>query len=79
MQIDSAMSYGLQGLSRAQQQVEQGSREIASLPVQAESPQSKDLTQSVMTLQQGQNEAQAAAKVVKSADDMMGTLIDIRV
>ena len=47
--------------------------------MQAESPQSKDLTQSVMTLQQGQNEAQAAAKVVKSADDMMGTLIDIRV
>ncbi|WP_409421228.1 flagellar biosynthesis protein FlgE [Pseudaeromonas sp. ZJS20] len=79
MQIDSAMSYGLQGLGRAQQQVEQGSREIASLPVQSESSQSKDLTQSVMTLQQGQNEAQASARVVKSADDMMGTLIDIRV
>lgn len=76
MQINSAMSYGLQGLNRGQQQVEQGSRELASL---ATRPQEINPVESAVTLQTGLIQSEASAKVVKSADEMMGTLIDIRV
>ncbi len=35
-----------------------------------------DLAESLVQLRVGQNEAQAGAKLVKSADEMLGTLID---
>ena len=35
-----------------------------------------DLTESLVALRVGQNEAQAGAKVVKTADEVLGTLID---
>jgi hypothetical protein len=35
-----------------------------------------DLAESLVALRQGQNEAQAGAKVVKTADEVLGTLID---
>lgn len=35
-----------------------------------------DLAESLVALRQGQNEAQAGASVVKTADEVLGTLID---
>jgi|LNFM01.1.fsa_nt_gb hypothetical protein len=35
-----------------------------------------DLTESLVDLRVGQNEAQLGARVVKTADDLLGTLID---
>jgi flagellar hook protein FlgE len=35
-----------------------------------------DLTESLVALRVGQNEAQAGAKLVKTADEVLGTLID---
>lgn len=35
-----------------------------------------DLTESLVALRVGQHEAQAGAKVVKTADEVLGTLID---
>lgn len=35
-----------------------------------------DLAESLVALRQGQNEAEAGAKVVKTADEVLGTLID---
>lgn len=35
-----------------------------------------DLAESLVALREGQNEAQAGAKVVKTADEVLGTLID---
>ncbi|TIH11035.1 hypothetical protein [Pseudomonas leptonychotis] len=35
-----------------------------------------DLAESLVALRVGQNEAQAGAKVVKTADEVLGTLID---
>lgn len=37
---------------------------------------SPDLAESLVALRQGQNEAEAGAKVVKTADEVLGTLID---
>jgi len=35
-----------------------------------------DLAESLVALREGQNEAQAGTKVVKTADEVLGTLID---
>ncbi len=37
-----------------------------------------DLAESLVALRQGQNEAEAGAKVVKTADEVLGTLIDTK-
>jgi flagellar hook protein FlgE len=37
-----------------------------------------DLAESLVALRQGQNEVEAGAKVVKTADEVLGTLIDTR-
>lgn len=46
-------------------------------PAPSSAEQSRpDLAESLVALRQGQNEAEAGAKVVKTADDVLGTLID---
>lgn len=37
-----------------------------------------NLAESLVALRQGQNEAQAGAKVVRTADEVLGTLIDTK-
>lgn len=37
-----------------------------------------DLAESLVALRQGQNEAEAGAKVIKTADEVLGTLIDTK-
>ena len=39
---------------------------------------SADLTESLVALRVGQNEAQAGARVVRTADEVLGTLIDTK-
>ena len=76
MQINSAVNSGYLGIQRANQQVDTGSAEIASL---ATMPQSVDLNKELVSLTQAEISGVASAKVVKTADEMMGTLIDVRV
>ncbi len=76
MQINSAVNSGYLGIQRANQQVDTGSAEIASL---ATRPQSVDLNKELVSLTQAEISGAASAKVVKTADEMMGTLIDVRV
>ena len=76
MQINSAVNSGYLGIQRANQQVDTGSAEIASL---ATRPQSVDLNKELVSLTQAEISGVASAKVVKTADEMMGTLIDVRV
>lgn len=46
-------------------------------PAPSSAEQSRpDLAESLVALRQGQNEAEAGAKVVKTADEVLGTLID---
>ena len=76
MQINSAVNSGYLGIQRANQQVDTSSAEIASL---ATRPQSVDLNKELVSLTQAEISGVASAKVVKTADEMMGTLIDVRV
>ena len=92
MQISasSAFNSGLSSVQNGQQRVNQAATDIASasLPKSvaesaAPSPsnsqaQQVDLASSLVDLQIGEQQVQAGAKVIKTADDTLGTLLDIR-
>ncbi|MGY3926953.1 flagellar basal body rod C-terminal domain-containing protein [Aeromonas simiae] len=77
MRIDSAMTSGVMGYQRAEQRVAESSDAIARL----NTPEGDkvNVTDELVNLKVGELEAGANAKVIKTASDMMGTLIDIRV
>jgi hypothetical protein len=92
MQISasSAFSSGLSSVQNGQQRVNQAANDIASISVEkpaAQSPganpsnnqaQPVDLATSLVDLQIGKQQVQAGAEVIKTADDALGTLLDIR-
>ena len=88
MQISgSAFSSGFSGIQAGQQRVDRAAGEIASQSaargngVEETSSQVRendDLARSLVDLQAGKQDVQVNAKVVKTADYALGTLIDIR-
>jgi flagellar hook protein FlgE len=92
MQISasSAFNSGLSSVQNGQQRVNQAATDIASasLPkpvAESAAPnpsnsqaQQVDLASSLVDLQIGKEQVQAGAKVIKTADDTLGTLLDIR-
>ena len=76
MQIDSALNAGYLGLQKATQQVDESSARLAQLST---TPNQVDPTTELVSLKVAEQGGQVAAEVVKTADEMMGTLLDIRV
>lgn len=76
MQIDSALNSGYMGLQKATQQVDESSARLAQLST---TPNQVDPTTELVSLKVAEQGGQVAAEVVKTADEMMGTLLDIRV
>ena len=74
MRIDSAFNSGVQGFQRAEQIA---SNQIARL--NTPSGDQVQVTDELVNLKVAEQQAGASAKVVQTASDMMGTLIDIRV
>lgn len=72
-------------INSAQQKAGNAAETIARLPVQnqevgsTEKFQSTDLFKPVLSLKEAELETSAATKVIKAQDEMMGTLLDIRV
>jgi len=82
MQINSALNTGLQGFQDAQSRVNQAAQDIASQGVKdstVDSIDTKDLTSSLVDLKVAEIDAKANAKVVQTASDVLGTLLDIEV
>lgn len=91
MQISasSAFNSGLSSVQSGQQRVNQAATDIASasLPNSAaesaapnpsnSQAQQVDLASSLVDLQIGKEQVQAGAKVIKTADDALGTLLDL--
>ena len=76
----SALSNGLQGFQAAQNRVNQAAQDIASQSVtdaSQESINTNDLTSSLVDLTVAENDAKANAKVIQTASDVLGTLLDI--
>ena len=76
MQIDSALNSAYLGLQKATMQVDGSSARLAQLVTQ---PDKVEPTTELVNLKVAEQGGQVAAEVVKTADEMMGTLLDIRV
>ncbi|MNG97664.1 hypothetical protein D3C79_567840 [compost metagenome] len=77
MRIDSAMTTGVQGFQRAEQLASQASGQIARLNTPG--GDRVELPDELVTLKVAELQAGASGKVIQTASDMLGTLIDIRV
>ncbi|MEN9583392.1 MULTISPECIES: hypothetical protein [Aeromonas] len=77
MRIDSALNSGVQGFQRAEQIADQASSQIARL--NTPSGDQVQLPDELVNLKVAEIQAGASAKVIQTASDVMGTLIDIRV
>lgn len=81
MNIVSPLQVGLSGISRGLENLQEISSDIAQAgTVHPENLSTTiDLTQSMVDLQQQKLATQASAKVVATAEEVLGTLIDTRV
>ena len=84
MEISSASAFtsGLASIQNGQRRVDQAAAEVAgaSLPSAPANPSATaaDLTSLLLELEMGKQEVEAGAKVLKTADETLGTLIDTR-
>ncbi|MBU3059498.1 hypothetical protein [Pseudomonas indica] len=89
MQISSnVLSAGVNAFQAGQQRADRAAAEIAAgtlppvqqpaptPPAQATDRTSADLATSLVELRVGETQAQAGAKVIETADEVLGTLID---
>lgn len=83
MQINSASSalnIGVQGFQDAQSRINDAAQNIASQSVTdstKDSINTQDLTTSLVDLKVAENDAKANAKVIQTASDVLGTLLDV--
>jgi len=84
MEINSAFSSGLYGLNQASQQITESSEKIANQPVNSENTESsrydsQPVTAELINMKLAEIQAQASTKVITTADEMVGSLIDVSV
>ncbi len=89
MEIQSAFNSGAQGLQRATESADQAAADIAAetsaaheAEITSEAPVSNeqkipDLNQSLVDLKVAEHQAKASTEVIKTADDSLGTLLDV--
>ena len=70
--VNSVMSTGIQGLQAGMGRANQAAGEIA----RAGATGAGDLATSIVDLKVSEQQVKASAAVIKTADDMLGTLID---
>ncbi|MBK8970293.1 MAG: flagellar biosynthesis protein FlgE [Hahellaceae bacterium] len=80
--ISGALQSGLGGIQEGMRRMEKAAGEIAraAQPTNAENPEQKsgDLAEPLVELKLYENNVKASAKVVKTADEVLGTLLDIK-
>ena len=76
---NSVLATGLQGLQNGIGVANRAAADIAHAGVDGASFDSSDLATSLVDMKVGEQLAKASAAVVKSADESLGALIDIRV
>lgn len=94
MEIQSAFNAGVQGLQRASEEANEAATNIArqstvdasaeesATTAQTQSVNSAaptNLTESVVDLKVAEYQAKASTEVIQSADESLGTLLDVRV
>ncbi len=77
MQINNAMQTALQGLQNSQKQLNEQASTIARGVERDQSP-GDETSEALVKVKSTSNTAQANARVLKSADEMLGNLLDIQ-
>ncbi len=82
---DSVLATGLQGVQGGLYRTQEAARDIAAASTVDSAEQGAEgrdvtgnLTRSLVDLKIGEQQVEASAAVVKTADEIMGTLIDIK-
>ena len=78
MRIESAFNNGLLGIQRGLGQTQKSANEIAGAAVRKDTTVN-DVSRAVVDLRQAEQQVQASAQVVKTANELRGSLIDIKV
>jgi hypothetical protein len=78
MAVNSVLASGVQGLQLGISQANKAGANIARAGTTT-SGDNNDLTNSLVDLKSAEQQVKASAQVIKSADDTVGTLIDLKV
>ncbi len=76
MTINSLLGAGLQGLQQSQQNINTAATEIAQVSTSSPLQSSTELAEPLIEMTLEQQVFDASAKVVTTADEMVGTLLD---
>jgi len=89
MEIQSALNAGVAGFNQATETATEAARNIAQettqplesteAPAQPTQAQNVNLTEEIVNLRVAEVQAQASAEVIQTADETLGTLLDVRV
>ena len=92
MEIQSALNSGIQGFQKAQSAADQAAVDIAQnttlnseqtsevnteVSLTPKSTELPDLNQAIVNLKVAEHQAKASSEVIQTADDTLGTLIDV--
>ena len=75
--VDGITANALQGIQSAQFKMQRNAFDIAKANQSLKADNTKDPTRSLVELNQNKNAAQANMKVLKTADEMLGSILDV--
>jgi flagellar hook protein FlgE len=78
MDVGSVINQGLIGMQKSQSSMYQSAQQIAGMAKEGASASTQDLAENLVNLKVQQNVFDSSAKVVKTASDTIGTLLDIK-
>jgi len=79
MDVGSVVNQGLIGMQKSQTSMLQSAQQIAQAgTTQRDNPQANDITESLVNLRAQSQVFDSSAKVVKSAEETIGTLLDVK-
>jgi flagellar hook protein FlgE len=78
MDVGSVINQGLIGMQKSQSSMFQSAQQIAGMAKDGVNASSQDLAENLVNLKVQQNMFDSSAKVVKTANDTIGTLLDIK-
>ncbi len=78
MDIGSVINQGLIGMQKSQSSLHQSAQQIAGMAKDGANASTQDLAENLVNLKVQQNMFDSSAKVVKTASDALGTLLDVK-
>ena len=76
--VESVTSNALQGIQRAQNGMQRSASDIARSNKSLPNENTKDVTRSLVELNQHKNAGIASIKVLKTAEELLGSLLDVK-